>query len=150
MAKQNDPEPSNSGRQAGGKFASGNKISNGRKAGSRNRASILAQEMIDSDGELVVQKALELAKGGDGAALRLIMERLIPPRKDKIIEFKLPQINNGQDASAAMAQVIEGVSAGELTPREGDSLAKLIESAGRLVEISLLEARVAALEATSK
>ena len=122
----------------------------GRPKGALNKATIILQQLIDGEGELVVKKALELAKGGDGTALRLIMDRLIPPRKDKIIEFKLPQINSGQDASVAMAQVIEGVSTGELTPQEGDSLAKLIESAARLVEISLLEARVAALEATSK
>ena len=122
----------------------------GRPKGALNKTTIILQQLIDGEGELVVKKALELAKGGDGTALRLIMDRLIPPRKDKIIEFKLPQINNGQDASVAMAQVIEGVSTGELTPQEGDSLAKLIESAARLVEISLLEARVAALEATSK
>lgn len=122
----------------------------GRPKGALNKTTIILQQLIDGQGELVVQKALELAKDGDGTALRLIMDRLIPPRKDKVIEFKLPQINSGQDASVAMAQVIEGVSAGELTPQEGDSLAKLIESAARLVEISLLEARVAALEATSK
>lgn len=127
---------------------SGNR--NGRPKGALNKTTIILQQLIDGEGELVVQKALELAKEGDGTALRLIMDRLIPPRKDKVIEFKLPQINNGQDASVAMTQVIEGVSAGELTPQEGDSLAKLIESAARLVEISLLEARVAALEATSK
>lgn len=127
---------------------SGNR--NGRPKGALNKTTIILQQLIDGEGELVVQKALELAKEGDGTALRLIMDRLIPPRKDKVIEFKLPQINNGQDASVAMTQVIEGVSVGELTPQEGDSLAKLIESAARLVEISLLEARVAALEATSK
>lgn len=127
---------------------SGNR--NGRPKGALNKTTIILQQLIDGEGELVVRKALELAKEGDGTALRLIMDRLIPPRKDKVIEFKLPQINNGQDASVAMTQVIEGVSVGELTPQEGDSLAKLIESAARLVEISLLEARVAALEATSK
>ena len=127
---------------------SGNR--NGRPKGALNKTTIILQQLIDDEGMLVVKKALELAKDGDGTALRLIMDRLIPPRKDKVIEFKLPQINSGQDASVAMAQVIEGVSAGELTPQEGDSLAKLIESAARLVEISLLEARVAALEATSK
>jgi hypothetical protein len=122
----------------------------GRPKGALNKTTIILQQLIDDEGMLVIKKALELAKGGDGTALRLIMDRLIPPRKDKAIEFKLPKIYNGQDASVAMAQVIEGVSAGELTPQEGDSLAKLIESATRLVEISLLEARVAALEATNK
>ena len=147
-----DPNsPIKSDRKPNGKFAAGNRANpSGRPKGALNKATILAQELIDNEGELIVRKALELAKSGDSSALKLVMDRLLPPRKDKIIEFQLPQINNGQDASAAMAQVIEGVSAGELTPQEGDSLAKLIESAARLAEISILEARVAALEATSK
>jgi hypothetical protein len=78
----------------------------GRPKGALNETTIILQQLIDGESELVVKKALELAKGGDGTALRLIMERLIPPIKDKAIEFKLPQINNGQDASVAMAKLL--------------------------------------------
>ncbi len=149
--KANPNTPIKSDRKPNGKFAEGNRANpSGRPKGSLNKATLLAQELIDNEGELIVRKALELAKSGDGSALRLVMDRLLPPRKDKAIEFKLPQITNGQEASVAMALVIEGVSASELTPQEGDCLAKLLESAARLTELAILEQRVAALELAAK
>ena len=53
----------------------------GRQRGSRNRTTILMQSLLEADGEALARKAIDLAKGGDLAALRMCMDRLVPARK---------------------------------------------------------------------
>lgn len=54
----------------------------GRPAGSRNKTSLLAQELLDGDAEDIVRKVIEKAKEGDATAMRLVMERILPARKE--------------------------------------------------------------------
>ena len=44
---------------------------NGRAAGSRNRATLAIEALLEGEGEALTRKAIELAKAGDMAALRL-------------------------------------------------------------------------------
>ena len=50
----------------------------GRPRGSRNRATLLAQELLGDEGETIMRKAIELAKKGDKLALKLCLERIVP------------------------------------------------------------------------
>jgi hypothetical protein len=68
------------------------------------------------------------AKNGDMTAAKIIVERIVPPRKDQAINFALPKLENADDAAAAMAAIAEGVAGGELTPLEARDLAAIVES----------------------
>jgi hypothetical protein len=61
-------------------------------------------------------------------ALRLCLERIIPPRKDRPINFTLPKLETPADAVKANAALVEAVSAGEITPSEAVELSKLVEN----------------------
>jgi hypothetical protein len=50
-------------------------------------------------------------------------------------------------ASNAMAAVLEATATGDLTPGEGAAIAALVEQYRRTLELTELEARIAALEA---
>ena len=50
----------------------------GRPRGARNRTTILLQNLLAADAEAIARKAIDLAKGGDLAALRMCMDRLAP------------------------------------------------------------------------
>lgn len=50
----------------------------GRKAGTRNRATMAAEALLDGEAEALTRKAVELALQGDTVALRLCLERLCP------------------------------------------------------------------------
>src|SRR5690349_9638644 len=81
-----------------GQFKKGNSGNPaGRPPGSRNRSSLFIEQLLDSAGEELVQKALDLASKGDTAALRLCLERICPPRKERPIDLPLPQITDAQD-----------------------------------------------------
>jgi hypothetical protein len=103
-------------------------------------------ELLEGQAEALTQRAVELALGGDTVALRLCLERLAPPRKDSPVQFPLPRMVRANDAAQAAAAVLQAVSEGALTPTEGAQVMGLVDSYRRTLEVTELEARVAALE----
>jgi hypothetical protein len=118
--------PENAGRNQGRfcKGRSGNP--RGKLKGTRNYATRLAEALLHEDAVDLVRKAIELAKAGDITALRLCLERLIPRRVERAIEFELPSISEPKDAVAALSRITEGVGHGELTAIEAGSLISLL------------------------
>ena len=149
MAKEANIEPSNSGRQAGGRFAPGNRLSNGRKLGSRNRTTLAALNLLDGEAERLSRRAIELALAGDVAALKLCLDKVAPPRRDRPVEIEMERIETAADACSAISDLIEAVAAGELAPSEADAVATLIERRAKLAELSDIEQRLSALEKTA-
>lgn len=150
MGKKTESSANAEGKQGGGKKwkpgQSGNPA--GKKPGTRHRITLLAEKLLDEDGEDVVKKCIELAKGGDSAAIKLIMDRLIPPRKDRPVMIDLPLIENISDASRAMAMVSTAVAEGTVTPLEAQVLSGVLENYRKVVESTKLEQRIAQLEKT--
>ena len=118
----------------------------GRPEGSRNRATLAAQALIDGQAEALVKTAVGLALGGDGPMLKVILERLVPARKDAPIKVTLPPMEKASDIPQAMSSILASVAAGELTPTEAQAVAGLVELQRRALETSELEQRIAALE----
>jgi len=137
----------NSGRNSDGTFAQGNP---GKPRGSRHRATQAVLALLDGEAERITRKAVALALEGDGAALRLCLERIAPPRRDAPVTFALPPMATAADAAKAAAAVLGAVAEGELTPAEGAHVMALIETYRRTLETTELEARVAALEGGAK
>jgi hypothetical protein len=61
----------------------------GKPKGTRNRATVAAEALLEGEAEMLTRKAIELGLSGDTTALRLCLERLMPPRKDRSISFSL-------------------------------------------------------------
>jgi len=140
--------PSKNGKiTANGKFAPGNNIGkNGRPQGSRNKATLAIEKLLEGEAEALTRKAIELAKDGDMQALRLCMERLCPPRRDSPVSVPLPKVKTAADASKAMASVLEAVAEGDITPSEGTAIAGIIEHHRRAIETTEIEERLRKLE----
>src|SRR4029077_11994818 len=79
----------------------------GRPKGARNKITRAVEELFDSEAETITNKAIELAKEGNLMAIRLCLDRLAPPRKDRHIEFTLPKMEKASDAAEASATIIE-------------------------------------------
>jgi Family of unknown function (DUF5681) len=126
------------------KGQSGNPI--GRPTGSRNKTTLAVENLLDGEAETITRKAIEKAKEGDATAIRLCLDRILPVRKDRPLNFDLPPIDNAADAMKATALLVAGVARGEITPSEAGELGKLIDSYVRLVEAAQLAERVANLE----
>jgi hypothetical protein len=50
------------------------------------------EALLDGEAKAIARKAVEKALEGDMAALRLCLERLLPPRRDRPVVFDLPKI----------------------------------------------------------
>ena len=131
------------GRNTDGKFAAGNR---GRPKGSRNKATIAIEGLLEGQAEALTQTAISKALGGDSIALRLCMDRIAPPMKDKPVVFPLPRMHGAMDASEAAGSVLSAVSDGTLTPMEGTRVMDLIDSYRRTLELTDIEYRLKALE----
>ena len=118
----------------------------GRPAGSRNRASLAADMLLDGDAEKLTRKAIEMAKEGDTTALRLCMDRILPARKDRHVPFALPKLETAADAVKASAALVEAVASGDLTPSEAGELSKLVEGFTRAADLHDIQARLERLE----
>jgi len=87
-----------------------------------------------------------LALEGNPIALRLCLERILPPRKDRPVEFALPEIECAENAARAMAAILSAVASGELSPIEGREVSGIIQTYIQTLESSDIEARITALE----
>lgn len=118
----------------------------GRPRGSRNKTTLAVQSLLEGEAEEIGRKAIELAKQGDMTAIRLILERVLPPRKDAPVTFDIPRAGTPEEVSAAMDALIQAVASGELTPGEGQSIAALLEEQRKCLETTLLSKRLDALQ----
>jgi hypothetical protein len=124
--------------------ASGNPT--GRPKGSRNKATLALEELLDGQAEALTQKAIDLALTGDIAALRLCLDRILPPRKDRPVSFEMPLITTAEDAKQSLAALLTAVAAGNLTPSEASEIGKLIDGYVKSIEITEVLARLDRLE----
>lgn len=122
----------------------------GRPAGSRNHATLLLQALLDGEGEKIARKAIEQAKQGDPHALRLCLERLVPARRERLIDLPMPEVKTAQDARVALSSVLVAVGDSQITPGEGEILTRILEAHKRVIETEDHDRRIAELERAVK
>jgi hypothetical protein len=101
---------------------------------------------LDGEAESITRKAIELAKSGDGPALRLCLDRIAPARKDRPVVFDMPQLKTAGDAVNASSAIVSAVASGELTPGEASEVAKAVNVFTQAVSNADIEQRLEKLE----
>ena len=121
----------------------------GRPVGTRNKTTLAALSLIEDEGEQLARKAVELALDGDLPALKLCMDRLLPPAKERPLEaFSLPQLNDQRSVLEALDTIAGKLSQGELLPAEATSICKVLEQYRKHFETTELAERLETLERT--
>ena len=138
--------PSDDGRTKGGRFAPGHKFSHGMKPGTRHRATMLAEKLMAPTPAAIVKKVVEAAKAGEQWACKLVIERIIPPARDRPAPLDLPKMASAADLPDALARVVEAMTGGALTPGEAAAIVATLETYGRASVFAGLEERLARLE----
>jgi hypothetical protein len=118
----------------------------GKPRGARNRATLAAEALLDGQCAALTKKAIDLALEGDTIALRLCLERVVPKRHERPIQFAIPPLHVASDAIAAIDAISAGVARGELSASEAGSLIALVNSFRETLSAVDHEARLAALE----
>ena len=94
----------------------------GRRTGSRNKATLAAAALLAGEAEALTRKAVEMALDGDPIAMRLCMERVLPPCRERSVEFKLPAIEgtaSGEAKGPSAGDVARAMDAVTSAPRPG-------------------------------
>ena len=118
----------------------------GRPKGRLNHNTMAAQALLDGEAKALTRKAIELAQAGNPVALRLFLERILPPRKERPVSLKLSQLGGVQDIPKFLGIIVKAVAQGRLTPGEGQAMAAMLESYRKGIELTQIEGRLAALE----
>jgi hypothetical protein len=133
----------------------------GRKAGTPNKANIAARLRIEQEAD-PIGRLIEAANtgkvriGGEETALsadqylsvlRELRRVIVPDAKSRTLALALPPVSTAEDVSKALAVVFEAMAKGELAVDEAASMAEILESKRRAVELVDLERRLSALEA---
>jgi hypothetical protein len=122
----------------------------GKRKGTRHRATVLAERLLEEDATDVVQAVITKARGGDIAAAKLVLDRILPPRKGCTVTFDLPDLKAAADLPQAVASVTRSIAEGTLTPDEGAAVVTVLEAQRRAIETAELEARIRILEEKSQ
>ncbi len=118
----------------------------GRPRGAFSATAILAEQMLTGDAEEIIRKTIDQAKEGNTTALRICWDRLAPLPKNEPALCDFPPLEKASDTGDFIAAVIAAVARGDLIPREGSEIAKLVDTYLRTVEATLVDARLTELE----
>lgn len=128
-----------------GRFLPGNRTK-GRPKGSRNKVTVACEELLEGEGEKLTRKAIDLALSGDTTALKICIDRIIPPRKGR----PLPKLER-KEGENPVETLLRAVLDGHVTPEEGRDVVSMIESAARVAATQILaDMRQQQIEAIQK
>jgi hypothetical protein len=127
-------------------FQRGNTASRGRPPGSRNPATVAAQRLFEEHAEALARKCIELADKGDSMAMRLAMERVLPPYKNTLVYFTMPPVKSLADLPKAADAILQAVAHGEISPAESESFTGVLEFLRRNLETVEVDKRLTVLQ----
>lgn len=117
----------------------------GRPKGTKDKRTEL-RELLKPHAPALVKKAVQLALDGDTTALRLCVDRIIPPIKSYEAPVKLEGFDG--TLSEQGQSILRAMGNGKLASSQTASLLQALAAQTRIVEAEELEKRVKALEET--
>jgi hypothetical protein len=94
-----------------------------------------------------MRKCIIDALRSDRVAMRLCIERILPPRRDGFVQFSLPAINSITGVVAGYQQLLQSVAAGKLTPEAGVLASELLDKQRHILETLEYDERISQVEA---
>lgn len=119
----------------------------GRPAGSKNQITKLLEQLVEGEGQKLAQKMLQIALDGNPRCLEFFMDRLMPPRRGRVLGQQLPEITGVNDIAPAMTAITTQLNSGELTTEEASGLVDFMERCARVILATGLVERVEKIEA---
>jgi hypothetical protein len=118
----------------------------GKPKGAKNKNTLAAEELLDGDAQAITRKAIEKAKDGDIAAIRLCLERILPAVKSRPISIELPKVETISDVVVAQGAVIAAMANGELRPDDAAAVMTMFAAIRTSLEVGEIEKRIQELE----
>jgi hypothetical protein len=135
----------NSARDSLGRFVpgtSGNPA--GKRPGTRNRKTVLAEALRDGEGEGMARVVIDKALAGDAVTARFCVGLLTPKPRGRAIVLDLPEDWRAGDVVAVFDATLAAMAAGEITPDEALIITRVLDFRRRALQALMLERRLAA------
>lgn len=113
----------------------------GKPRGAKDKRTAL-RSLLEPHREALVKVAVDKALGGDGAALRICLDRLIAPIRGNPVSIG----NLSGTLSERGDQVMEAIANGNISAEEAASLMSVIQMQARIIEADEFDKRLAAVE----
>ncbi|WP_434516436.1 hypothetical protein AB6Q56_07440 [Dechloromonas sp. ARDL1] len=134
-----------SNRSPNGRFVAGHAVkSTGRPKGPSAAEQVRA--LIEPHKAAIIAKAVELAKMGDPASIKLCLERLAPiprPEDEKVV---VPGLADAPTLQAKATAILAAVAAGQISATAGDKLLRMLDTYSKAVVLDEHERRLQAIE----
>lgn len=118
----------------------------GRAPGARSRSTEL-RALLQPHAPELVQKCVALALAGDTTAMRICLDRLVPPMKEAPIRVQLPPVTCAKDCATAHAAILAAAADGQIVLAEAQALASLVDAQRKALETNEVMTRMDAIEA---
>ncbi len=139
--------PKNALRDGQGRWEKGSSGNpKGRPAGARNHSTEMLKAMLEGQGPQLLQAIFESAvQGHIVGAQRLLLERLLPPLRQRPIPLPIARLEK-EGPAAAISELLKAVVAGEIAPEEAESVTRMLLAQQQASAVEAFEGRLAALE----
>jgi hypothetical protein len=127
----------------GRSFQPGN---SGRPPGSKNKVTQIVEQLAEGQAEQLVQKVIELAQAGDVSCLRMMLDRLWPPRRGRPIKLDMPPLKTSADVLNSITLLLNAIAQGHLTPDEASALSLVAERSMAVISQQEMLKRIEVLE----
>lgn len=140
--------PENAGElQAKGRFlkgCSGNP--RGKAKGTKNHATLAAENLLKGELESICRRLIQEATSGNMQAIKMILDRVLPPKRTPSTHFDLPNFEGSAGVMNAISSVMKAVSQGNLSIGDGEALTRMIDAYMRAKEAYDYEERLSKIE----
>lgn len=118
----------------------------GKPKGTRSKSTQLLEALLQENAKEITETVIAQARGGNLLAARIILERLIPPARERPINVELPDVESTAGVAAAQNAILQAVATGDILPSEASTLSAIVESRRRSLETQELADRIEKLE----
>ncbi|MEA3299137.1 MAG: DUF5681 domain-containing protein [Pseudomonadota bacterium] len=117
----------------------------GKPVGAKSRYTEMREALAD-DLPALVERTKAAALEGDMTAMRLLLERTLPPVKAGAAAILLPELEDAATLTDKARAVVSAIGRGDIPPDIGANLMQSLGGLAKLVEVDELTRRVEALE----
>lgn len=115
----------------------------------RPKGSGLAGQLrkaIADDADEILQSVITQAKGGDLAAAKILLDRIVPPLKPEAQVVQIDALSGSGDLVGKADAVIHAVGSGDLAPDIAAQLISAVATLAKVIEVNELQQRLEMLE----
>jgi len=120
-AHRSPPQPAQRGRP----FVKGQSGNPRGRPSRAHAASYVAHGMLDRKTTWLLDKVIGWGQGGDRSMLRLLTQKMVPPRQEVPVWLNIPPIESRADVRVALRAVATAVAQGDIPSAQGLRLVKL-------------------------